>query len=130
MRSLILRSRESFWFLPSVFGLIAVGLGLGLVALDHVLRTNGFIDANFADTISATGGRSILVIIGGSMLTVAGTSFSPFLMIANEMTSQFGSSLRRASGKNARISTRSRLRFGSAMTRTLSDQMPCAGPLA
>ena len=49
MRSVLLRTRESFWFLPAVFGIVAIIVAEALVFLDRTLIDNGtrlvFLDA-------------------------------------------------------------------------------------
>lgn len=90
MRSFLLRTRESFWFLPAVFGIAAVVLGEGLVALDRGLIERGASRILFLDALSASGGRSILTIIGSSMLTVAGTSFSITISVLATTSSTYG----------------------------------------
>lgn len=89
MRSFVLRARESFWFLPAVFGIAAVVLAQALVTLDQVLIDE---DARipFLDALSASAGRSILSIIGTSMLTVAGTSFSITISVLATTSSTYG----------------------------------------
>ena len=75
MRTLTLRVRESFWFLPAVVGVVAIVAAEALVGLDRAVLAAG-VEIPFLDALSASGGRSILTTIGSSMLTVAGTSFS------------------------------------------------------
>ncbi|QYF73142.1 DUF2254 domain-containing protein [Cryobacterium sp. PAMC25264] len=90
MRSFILRSRESFWFLPGVLGLTAIVLAEALVALDRFLLAEGDGQVLFLDVLSASGGRAILEIIGTSMLTVAATSFSITISVLATTSSTYG----------------------------------------
>jgi uncharacterized membrane protein len=89
MRSFVLRARESFWFLPAVFGIAAVVLAEALVTLDRTLIAHGT-RIPFFDALSASAGRSILSIIGTSMLTVAGTSFSITISVLATTSSTYG----------------------------------------
>ena len=89
MRSFVLRARESFWFLPAVFGLAAIVLAEALVTLDRAL-IEGHTQIPFLDALSASAGRSILSIIGTSMLTVAGTSFSITISVLATTSSTYG----------------------------------------
>lgn len=89
MRSIILRTRNSFWFLPAVLGLVAIVLAEALVAADRALIGAGS-TVPFLDALSASGGRSILTIIGSSMLTVAGTSFSITISVLATTSSTYG----------------------------------------
>ncbi|ARC56645.1 hypothetical protein AS850_06105 [Frondihabitans sp. 762G35] len=89
MRSFLLRARESFWFLPAVFGLLSIVLAEALVAVDRVLIDDGTRVA-FLDALSASAARSILSSIGTSMLTVAGTSFSITISVLATTSSTYG----------------------------------------
>lgn len=89
MRSFLLQTRESFWFLPAVFGIGAVILAQALVFLDQYLTDHGDSIA-FLDSLSASAARSILTIIGTSMLTVAGTSFSITISVLATTSSTYG----------------------------------------
>ncbi|TDW28747.1 DUF2254 domain-containing protein [Cryobacterium psychrophilum] len=90
IRTILLRTRESFWFLPAVFGISAIALALGLVLLDRTLTDNGVTSAFFLDALSASGSRAILSIIGASMLTVAGTTFSITISVLATTSSTYG----------------------------------------
>ena len=89
MRSFVLRAQESFWFLPAVFGVAAIVLAQALVTLDRALIDGGT-RIPFFDALSASAGRSILSIIGTSMLTVAGTSFSITISVLATTSSTYG----------------------------------------
>ena len=89
MRSFLLQTRESLWFLPAVFGIGAVILAQALVLLDQTLLDVGD-SIGFLDALSASAARSILTIIGTSMLTVAGTSFSITISVLATTSSTYG----------------------------------------
>jgi len=89
MQTLTLRIRESFWFLPSVFGVVAIIVAELLVLLDQTLLDGGT-SIPFLDALSASGGRSILTTIGTAMLTVAGTSFSITISVLATTSSTYG----------------------------------------
>ena len=86
----LVRLRESFWFLPALLGVVAVVLAEALVALDRALPAGATDDVAFLGALSASGGRSILSIIGSSMLTVAGTSFSITISVLATTSSTYG----------------------------------------
>ncbi|PPH45426.1 DUF2254 domain-containing protein [Rathayibacter sp. AY1C9] len=90
MRSRLLHLRESFWFLPALFGVLAVGLALGLVEVDHLLVRAGVSDIPLIEDLSPTGGRAILSAIGGTMLGVAATSFSITISVLATTSSAYG----------------------------------------
>jgi uncharacterized membrane protein len=84
------RVRESFWFLPAVFGLVAVVLAEVLVTVDRSLPTTVTEGLPLLGALSASGGRSLLSGIGTSMLTVAGTSFSITISVLATTSSTYG----------------------------------------
>ena len=90
MRSWLLHARESFWFLPALFGLGAIVLALGLVEVDRLLVVRGIDDIPLIEDLSATGGRAILSAIGGTMLGVAATSFSITISVLATTSSSYG----------------------------------------
>jgi len=90
IRTILLRTRESFWFLPAVFGIGAILLALGLVFLDRTVANDAVTGTFFLDVLSASGSRAILSIIGTSMLTVAGTTFSITISVLATTSSTYG----------------------------------------
>ncbi|GAB2976263.1 DUF2254 domain-containing protein [Frigoribacterium salinisoli] len=90
MTGALLRVRESFWFLPASLGLLAVVLAEALVLLDRSLPALATDRVFFLDSLSASGGRSLLSVIGSSMLTVAGTSFSITISVLATTSSTYG----------------------------------------
>ncbi|ROS52656.1 DUF2254 domain-containing protein [Frigoribacterium sp. PhB24] len=84
------RVRESFWFLPAVFGLAAIVLAEVLVTVDRALPTTVTEGLPLLGALSASGGRSLLSGIGTSMLTVAGTSFSITISVLATTSSTYG----------------------------------------
>lgn len=90
MRTWFLHARESFWFLPMLFGLGAILLALGLTEVDRVLLDHGEVSIPLVADLSATGGRAILVVIGGTMLGVAATSFSITISVLATSSSTYG----------------------------------------
>jgi uncharacterized membrane protein len=90
MRSWLLHARESFWFVPALFGLAAVLLALGLVEVDRLLLDAGITGIPLVADLSASGGRGILSAIGGTMLGVAATSFSITISVLATTSSAYG----------------------------------------
>ena len=90
MRTVSLRIRESFWFLPAVFGVSAIIAAQLLVFLDQAVIGPSGTRLGFLDALSASGGRSILTTIGTAMLTVAGTSFSITISVLATTSSTYG----------------------------------------
>lgn len=85
----IRRLRETFWFLPAVMVSAAVLLAEGVVALDRFVLGGTDPLAVFSP-MGATGARGILAAIGGSMLTVAATSFSITISVIATASSTYG----------------------------------------
>ncbi|QHC60190.1 DUF2254 domain-containing protein [Rathayibacter sp. VKM Ac-2760] len=90
MRSRLLHARESFWFLPTLFGVLAIALAFGLIEVDRLLIRAGIQDLPLVEDLSATGGRAILSAIGGTMLGVAATSFSITISVLATTSSAYG----------------------------------------
>jgi len=90
VRAVLLRARESFWFFPALLGVVAIVAAELLVAVDRGLIGGGTVGLPFLDALSASGGRSLLSIIGSSMLTVAGTSFSITISVLATTSSTYG----------------------------------------
>lgn len=90
MRTWLLHARESFWFLPAIYGIGAVVLALGLTEGDRLLVSHGIVSLPLIADLSATGGRAILTVIGGTMLGVAATSFSITISVLATTSSAYG----------------------------------------
>jgi uncharacterized membrane protein len=78
--------RSSFWFVPAVIVVGAVGLAAGLITLDvnvelHVAKRWPLIFGS-----GASGARGLLTAVAGSMITVAGVVFS-ITIVALALTS-------------------------------------------
>lgn len=90
MHALLVRVRESFWFLPALLGIVAIVAAQLLVTLDREVLDGRVPAVPFLDALSAGGGRSILTTIGTAMLTVAGTSFSITISVLATTSSTYG----------------------------------------
>ena len=88
--------RSSFWVMPSLMALSAIGLSYGAIALD-----SGPIGKKMANSLGwlwsggAEGARSLLSTVASSMITVAGTVFSITIAALTLASSQFGPKLLR-----------------------------------
>ena len=83
--SLVVRLRESFWFVPALFCLAGGAAAQGLVAVDRRLPDDiGFIQ------VGASGSRDLLGAIAGSMLAVASTTFSITIAVLALSSSTYG----------------------------------------
>lgn len=87
--------KASFWFLPILIIMFAIGAAIGLVFLDHQTgyMPEGVLQYVFPGSVDSA--RSVLTIIAAAMIGVAGTVFSITLVTLTLATSQFGSRLLR-----------------------------------
>lgn len=99
MRALVLkywdRVRSSFWFLPSLMALVAVGLSFLTVALDQSVTEKWLRGLGWIYSGGTEGASAVLQTIAGSMITIAGTVFSLTLVALSLASSQFGPRLLR-----------------------------------
>ncbi len=85
------RLQASFWFLPAITATAAVLLSLATVAVDRggYLYTDGAVQW-WIYRGGADGARTVLSVIAGSMITVAGVVFSITIVVLSLASSQFG----------------------------------------
>lgn len=84
------RLRSSYWFVPSAMALVAVVLSFGLVRLDEYYLEEVQQDLRWIYAGGAEGARSVLATIAGSVITVAGTTFSITIAALSLASAQFG----------------------------------------
>jgi uncharacterized membrane protein len=87
--------RSSYWFVPVLMGASAIALSFATIALDielesEVIRTIGLFWTGGPD-----GARGLLQTIAGSMITVAGVTFSITMVALSQASAQFGPRLLR-----------------------------------
>lgn len=82
--------RTSFWFIPSMMLVIALLMSFNLIGLDRFLDFDSFEYYGIAYSVSPDGARTILSVIAGSVLSVAGVTFSITIVVLNLASSQFG----------------------------------------
>ncbi|MBI4784599.1 MAG: DUF2254 domain-containing protein [Oscillatoriophycideae cyanobacterium NC_groundwater_1537_Pr4_S-0.65um_50_18] len=86
---------SSFWFIPTLMVVLAIGLSLITIGLDQRLETDIIGDLGWAYALGPNGSRAILSAIAGSMVTVATTAFSITIVALQLASSQFGPRLLR-----------------------------------
>lgn len=69
--------RASFWFVPAVIVLVAVGLATGLIALDANVELHVDKKWPLVFGAGAAGSRGLLTAVASSMITVAGAKGIP-----------------------------------------------------
>jgi uncharacterized membrane protein len=87
--------RGSFWFLPAVFTLLAVGLAVGLLAIDRTLGSEVITGSAWLYSGGAEGARSLLSALAGSIITVVGLAFSITIVSLQLASAQLGPRLLR-----------------------------------
>ena len=84
------RLHSSFWFLPSVMAICAIVTAILLILLDSIEASQlGWI-AEWTYAFGPESARAILSAIAGSMITVAGVTFSMTMLTLQLASSQFG----------------------------------------
>lgn len=84
---------SSFWFIPILMLLITIGSAIGLIYLDSRIQLSHEGVLRYLLPASVDSARSILTIIAGAMMGVAGTVFSITLVVLTLASSQLGSRL-------------------------------------
>jgi uncharacterized membrane protein len=90
---LLEKLNASFWFIPILMLLITIGSAIGFIYLDSRIQIphNGIL--RYILPASVDSAKSILTIIAGAMMGVAGTVFSITLVVLTLASSQLGSRL-------------------------------------
>ena len=82
--------RSSYWFLPSVMALGAIGCALGLGVLDHTWHGELNRLLAWLPGIEAKGARAFLSTVAGATITVTGVVFSVTIVALSLASQQFG----------------------------------------
>ena len=80
----------SYWFIPGLMAIAALVLALVLTEIDEAVGSQWFADINWLFAYRSDGARALLATIAGSMITVAGVTFSVTISAVAYTTSQFG----------------------------------------
>jgi uncharacterized membrane protein len=84
------RLQESFWFLPGVMAAAAILLSFVTIAIDKMLVYREDAQYWWIYGGGPDGARTVLSVIAGSMITVAGVVFSITIVVLSLASSQFG----------------------------------------
>ena len=84
------RLRSSFWFLPSLMALGALGFAFFTVWLDETVTSEWLLSIDWIYGGGAEGASAVLQTIAGSMITTAGVVFSLTLVALSLASQQFG----------------------------------------
>lgn len=82
--------RATYWFIPAWMATLAVGLSFGLIALDTRLGDRWLRDVGWLYLNQPDGARAVLSTIAGSMITVAGVTFSMTILTVSFAAGQMG----------------------------------------
>jgi uncharacterized membrane protein len=88
--ALFIRVRESYWLIPAAMALAAFGLSVLCVYLDTWLGSEWFKDVPWLHANEPEGGRAMLSTIAGSVISVAGVTFSITIAALSLASSQYG----------------------------------------
>ena len=83
-------ARSSYWFLPTVMALAAIGFGALMVWLDAGPAAGLLEPLGWYQQSKPEGARAVLSAIAGSMITVAGVVFSITIVAISYAASQYG----------------------------------------
>ena len=87
--------RSSYWFVPSLMALVAFGLSLGMAKLDGLYGASYVRELGWIYTGGPEGARGVLSAISGSVIGVAGTTFSITIAVLSLTSGQYGPRLLR-----------------------------------
>ena len=85
----------SFWFVPTLMLVLAIGLSFITIEIDQRRETNIIEKLGWTYSLGPNGSRAILSAIAGSMMSVATTAFSITIVALQLASSQFGPRLLR-----------------------------------
>ena len=84
------RFRANFWFIPALIAIAAILLSFTTTAIDNVFINRQHIAPWLLYSGGPDGARTVLSVIAGSMMTVAGVVFSITIVVLSLASSQFG----------------------------------------
>jgi len=90
IRNIISRLQASFWFLPGLMAAAAIFLSFITTAIDRIFLYRVGAQHWWIYGGGPDGARTILSVIAGSMITVAGVVFSITIVVLSLASSQFG----------------------------------------
>lgn len=86
---------SSYWFVPALMAVGSVILAFATLQLDHMTQSDQIEGLSWVYAGGPEGARTVLSTIAGSMITVAGTTFSIVIVALTLASSQFGPRLLR-----------------------------------
>ncbi len=95
LRNIWERLRTSFWFVPSLMATAAVMLAFSMGYIDETVGSTYVSKVGWVYSGGADGARGVLSAIAGSVIGVAGTTFSITIAVLSLTSGQFGPRLLR-----------------------------------
>lgn len=80
----------SYWFVPMLLGVAAIGLSFVTLSIDQGGRMESLIGWGLLTSNGPDGARSLLSTVAGSIITVAGVIFSLTMVVLIQASNQFG----------------------------------------
>ena len=90
LQQLAYRIKGSYWFIPSLMVIGAIVLSQTAIWVDREIGNRWLRDVWFASVNQPDGARALLATVAGSMITVAGVTFSLTILAVSHATSHFG----------------------------------------
>ncbi len=90
LRQWLERVAASYWFIPMLMGLGAVGLSVVTLRIDEAVGAGQLVDFGFVTLNGPDGARALLSTVAGSIITVAGVVFSLTMVVLTQASNQFG----------------------------------------
>jgi uncharacterized membrane protein len=87
--------RATFWLVPTLMAIMAIGLSFAMVALDEAVGNRVLEKVGWVWAGGPEGARGLLSTVAGSMITVAGVVFSITIVALSLASSQYGPRLLR-----------------------------------
>ncbi|MGB7347206.1 MAG: DUF2254 domain-containing protein [Pirellulaceae bacterium] len=82
--------RTSYWFIPSLMAIAAIVLSFATTAVDSRIGSEWLEKISWLYANKPAGARAVLSTVAGSMITVAGVTFSMTILSISHTTSQVG----------------------------------------
>ncbi|SMP59217.1 Uncharacterized membrane protein [Neorhodopirellula lusitana] len=82
--------RNSYWFVPTLMVLGSIGLSFLTTTIDNEIGSDWMEDISWLHANKPAGARAVLSTVAGSMITVAGVTFSMTILSISHTTSQIG----------------------------------------
>ncbi|MBK8906419.1 MAG: DUF2254 domain-containing protein [Rhodospirillales bacterium] len=81
---------QSYWFVPTAMAIAAAASAFGMVSLDRLIGSSWIDGIPWLHAYEADGARAVLQTIAGSMITVAGVTFSITIVAVASTAMNFG----------------------------------------